>query len=188
MRSSSVVKVLTEQISCDWLRDTAATIPHDQAIVELGVYQGGSLQYLAAGTASGHNAPLFGVDQWGTPGEYRDRPHLAKAYGRQNMAVAARVAPSATLIRDITTHAAQQWDGPPVGLLHIDANHDYQHAMADFRAWEPHLAPRAWVCWDDYWENRFPGVIQAVDELISSGELVDFERIGHHFAVTRLHQ
>lgn len=179
-----MIKTLTEQISCDWLRDTAATVPADQAIVEIGTYQGGSLKYLAEGARAGSNPKVYGVDAWGVAKAYT-KPHLRRMYGRHNMALAAQAAPTAILIRDESRHAALHYSGPKIGLLFIDATHDYQNAMADFTAWRRHLAPNAWVIWDDYWAGRFDGVIQCVDELVAAGELTDFQKIGHHLAVTR---
>lgn len=179
-------KVLTEQSTLDWLRDTAATIPADQAIVELGVYQGGSLKYLVEGTRAGNNAPVYGVDIWGVGATYRSRPHLARAYGPQNMRIAAANAPSATLIRGESQHTARHWTGPAVALLFIDAEHSYRNAAGDFQAWRKHLTPAAWVVWDDYWVGRFPGVIQAVDELVNTGVLTGFTMIGARAAATRL--
>lgn len=178
-------KLLTETVSCEWLRTAAATVPAGQACVELGVYQGGSLRYICDGASQGHGAQVFGVDAWGIPAAYT-KPHLRRAYGRQNMAIAERNAPTATLIRAVSQRAALYWTGPPIGLLHIDGTHDYRNCMTDFKAWEPHLASDATIAWDDYWEGRFPGVIMAVDELVANGTLTDFQRIGHHFAVTKL--
>lgn len=180
-----MVKTLTEDVACEWLRDAAATVPAELAIVEVGTYQGGSLKYLCEGSAAGNGAKVYGLDQWGTPGMYRSRPHLARAYGRANQAIAAKAAPTATLIRAESTHAAQRWTGGKIGLCYIDADHSYPACMGDYRAWRPHLASNAWVVFDDYWAGRFDGVIQAVDELVAKGELTDFEKIGHHLAVTR---
>lgn len=178
------MKSLTEQTSLDWLRTTAATVPAGQAVVEIGVYQGGSLKYLCDGAAQGNNPTVYGVDAWGIPAAYT-KPHLRRAYGRQNMRIAARNAPGAVLIRQLSTKTAQHWTGPKIGLLYIDGEHTYRSATGDYKAWKPHLATQAWVAFDDYWAGRFDGVIQAVDELVASGELTDFQHLGHHLAVTR---
>lgn len=174
-----------ESDSLDWLYNVAASIPSDQAIVELGVYQGGSLQHLDAGARDGHQAQVFGIDAWGLARSYT-KNHLRKAYGIQNRALAAAAAPNATLIRADTKGAAHAYGGPPIGLLVIDADHSYTNARADFHAWQHHLIPHAHVFWDDYWKGRFDGVIQCVDELVADGTLTDFELIGTRSAATRL--
>lgn len=179
------VKTLTEQVSCEWLRDAAATVHADEVIVEVGTYAGGSLRYLCEGATAGNGAKVYGVDQWGTPGTYPTRPHLARAYGLANMRLAAQAAPTATLIRQLSTEAAKHWTGGKIGLLYVDADHSYAAVQSDYQAWRPHLAPDAIVAFDDYWKGRFDGVIRFVDELVASGELTDFEKIGHHLAVTR---
>ena len=179
------VRELMESEALDWLYDVAAQVPTDQAIVELGVFQGGSLQHLDAGARNGHQAKVFGLDAWGLAGSYT-KQHLRKAYGIQNRALAAAAAPNAILIRADTKGAAPAYGGPPIGLLVIDADHSYANAMGDFKAWEQHLAPHAYVAFDDYWKGRFDGVIQCVDELIANGTLKDFQLIGTRFAATRL--
>lgn len=178
------IKTLTEQVSCTWLRDAAGKIPNNQAIVEVGVFQGGSLRFLTQGALEGNGASVFGVDAWGSPGAYRGKPHLARLYGRHNMRIAAEAAPTATLIRKLSVQAATDWTGLQIGLLYIDGMHDYKNAMADYQAWKPHLASDARAIFDDYWIGRFPGVIKAVDELVAAGELTNFQIVGHHLATT----
>lgn len=169
-----------------WLQDAAAKIPAGQAIVELGVYQGGSLRYLTDGARQGFGAPVFGVDGWGMASIYRNRPKLRRQYGPGNQRLAATAAPGAKLIRALTTDAAKDWAGPRVGLLFIDADHSYMGAMGDFLAWRPHLADGAVVAFDDYWVGRFDGVVATVDQLCGEGQLVGMELIGNRLAVARL--
>ena len=37
-----------------------------------------------------------------------------------------------------------------IGLLHIDGNHEYEHVLADVRAWAPRVKPGGWLVLDDY--------------------------------------
>lgn len=37
-----------------------------------------------------------------------------------------------------------------IALLHIDGNHEYEHALADARDWIPHVRPGGWIVLDDY--------------------------------------
>lgn len=180
------MKVLTESPTLDWLRATAATIPADQAVVEVGTYQGGSLRYLAEGAKAGNNPKVYGIDLWGSGSVYQSRPHLRRAYGPANKVLAQRQAPDAILVTDESTHAAHVWRGGEIGLLFIDADHSYQACMGDFTAWRPHLAPGAFIAFDDYWKGRFDGVVEAVDELVNTGVLKDFRMLGTRAAATRL--
>lgn len=145
----------------------AASVPRDQAVVEIGVFQGGSLPYLAAGSNN-----TYGVDAWGLKGSYLDDPYLASYQGPHttefNMAhtqnLLDRYGLKATLIRQVSTVAASEWKGPKIGLLHIDAHHIEPEVILDFMSWKPHLAEDAYVVFDDY-TSEFPGVKAAVDYL-----------------------
>lgn len=59
--------------------------------------------------------------------------------------------------------------GVGVDLLFVDSSHDRDATIAEFRAWEPRLAPRALVVLHDYANPAYPGVAEAVAELGLSG-------------------
>jgi cephalosporin hydroxylase len=177
------VLTLTEPTACEWLFDAAAEVPDHRAIVELGVWRGGSLAYLETGAAQGCGASVYGVDPWGLDGAYTDRPHLLRRYRTEDMAVAAKAAPTATLVRGFSTEVAATWDGPKVGLLYVDAVHHEQDVLADFRAWQPHLVPGAIIALDDYCE-RFDGVRRAVAQLAEEGHLAPIQLVGSRLATT----
>jgi predicted O-methyltransferase YrrM len=58
----------------------------------------------------------------------------------------------------------------PVDLLYIDSSHEREQTIVELRAWEPALAPGAFVVLDDYTHPEFPGVREAVAELGLAGE------------------
>ena len=60
-------------------------------------------------------------------------------------------------------------EDPPVQLLFIDSQHDYEPVLAGFRAWRDALAPGAVVVFHDYTHPEYPGVKEAVAELGLSG-------------------
>jgi predicted O-methyltransferase YrrM len=161
-------EALVEVEGRKWLRRAAAAVPFDRAIVEVGVFQGSSLLELARGSAEGLGARVYGIDPWAMEGSYPGRPHMLSRYGPKNQRIAAaalkREGLQAELIRDFGGEVARGWDGPPVGLLFIDAIHRQKEVTEDFLAWKPRLAPGAVVAFDDYCE-RFSGVIRAVDKL-----------------------
>src|SRR5690606_33726486 len=51
-----------------------------------------------------------------------------------------------------------------IAVLHIDGNHAYESVQADMAAWFPHLAPQAWVLFDDYVWRFGDGPQRAADE------------------------
>ena len=172
---------LTELEAMEYLGAMARLTPDTQAVVELGVHQGGSLVYLAR-----HHANVYGVDPWALEGAYPKRPRMRRVYNAGNMRIAQELLDSedleATLIRGFSTEVAAGWD-EPVGLLYIDAVHTLEAVVSDFIAWKPHLVSGAWVCFDDH-NERYPGVLAAVSSLCRS-DLTWIELVGTRLAVTR---
>ena len=156
------------------LEDLASKVSSDLAIVEIGVFQGRSLAFLAMGSQSGNLAPVFGVDPWNLPRKSKPKYSSDETY-RAARKVFKGVS-HVTLVRDFSVEAAAKYHGPPVGLLHVDADHTEFGVRSDFRAWQRHLAPGAIVCFDDYHEGDFPGVVTGVDGLKNRGLLSTVKR------------
>ncbi len=55
-----------------------------------------------------------------------------------------------------------------LSLLHIDANHRYDHVRRDIELWTPHLAAGGWLLLDDYVWAFGDGPQRAGDELLDS--------------------
>ncbi|MBT9568774.1 MAG: class I SAM-dependent methyltransferase [Thiobacillus sp.] len=55
-----------------------------------------------------------------------------------------------------------------VSLLHIDANHRYDHVQHDIEIWSPFLAPGGWLLLDDYVWAFGDGPQRVGDELLGS--------------------
>ena len=68
----------------------------------------------------------------------------------------------------------------PVELLYVDSSHDGEQTVAEFRAWEPVLAPGALVVFDDYDHPDYPGVREAIEDLRLTGEQRDFVFVHRH--------
>lgn len=60
-----------------------------------------------------------------------------------------------------------EWSRPIV-LLFVDGLHDYEHVLADFRHFAPHVVPGGLIAFHDYFEHC-PGVKRCVDELLLEG-------------------
>jgi len=167
------------------LHNHAATIPASNAIVELGSYKGKSTAYLARGAKIGHGASVFAVDAWSEEvSAWRNRvlSRLPSATYREflDQITRAGVRDQVTPVRSMTTLAAEMWEDmaleSPVGLLYIDGDHHFEAAVADYRAWRPHLADDALVIFDDYDTDNNPGVLAAVNALAECGEIVNVEK------------
>lgn len=59
------------------------------------------------------------------------------------------------------------WD-KPIDVLNIDSDHTYETAKKEINRWIPFVKPGGFVFFHDYEHPRYPGVRQAIDELIPS--------------------
>ncbi len=179
------------------LADFASAVPADQEIVELGVFQGRTALIMAWGAAQGHGAHVTGIDPWDLEGNVYDPPFTdpeSKAWAEyriNELGYSDRI----TLVNAFSHQVAERWsvsteeegrDGQKVGLLFVDGDHTRQGARRDIEVWAPHLAPGAVIAIDDYGHPDWPGVGEAVDELVAEGFLAPIEIFHDRLAVTRL--
>ena len=66
------------------------------------------------------------------------------------------------LISDDTLEVGKTWDRP-IDILLIDANHHYQHVLADITNFVPYVKPNGVIMLDDY---HISEVSKAVDETL----------------------
>lgn len=155
----------------------AGDVPVDHAIVEVGSYLGRSTCFLASGTAGAH---IWAVDPWDLPGNRDSKRHaFARSSTREAFhrhLIECGVAHKVTAVQAFSLDAAAAWDGPPIGLLYIDAVHSYEAVKADYEAWTPHLAPGGVVAFDDANTSRF-GVGRFVRELDQGAEFLCDKRL-----------
>lgn len=151
------------------LMSLAADIPGDLAIVELGAYRGKSSCYLAEGARLGNGARVYSVDAWDLP-ENADGRHgynVARAeFDRQVRSLKLDV----RAIKGYSAAVGRDWL-KPVGLLFVDASHEYNDVREDFEAWHHALADGAVVVFDDYDTPKNPGVKRFVDERFEAVDL-----------------
>lgn len=170
------------------LADFAAQVPADQEIIELGVFQGRSALQLAWGASLGHGAHVTGIDPWDLPGNVYDPPFTESSSRRwafhhvKTLGFSRRI----SLVHGFSADVARTYSGPPVGLLYVDGDHTKEGARRDIEAWAPHLAPGATIAVDDYHHPDWPGVAEAVDELVAEGVLEPVQVFHDRLAVTRL--
>lgn len=151
-------------------------LPSGSHVAELGTFQGRSCVAIAAALPPG--GILFCVDTFeGTiisPGQTRPpRPDVVRtnlACLNENLlrfGVSDRVRVFVS-----TTHAASGRFAPDsLGLLFIDAGHDYENVRQDLVDWYPKLAPGGFLVCDDY-VSEWPGVQRAIDESGLPGDLI----------------
>lgn len=170
------------------LADMASTVPADQEIVELGTFQGRTALIMAWGAAQGSGAHVTAIDPWDLEGNVYDPPFTEAEsrtwaeYRVRELGYSDRV----QLVQAFSQDVAETWSGRPVGLLFVDGDHTKEGARRDIETWAPHLAPGARIAVDDYHHPDWPGVAEAVDELVAEGFLRPVEVFHDRLAVTSL--
>lgn len=175
------------------LADYALQVPADQEIVELGVFQGRTALIMAWGATQGHGAHVTGIDPWDLEGNVYDPPFTEidskrwAEYRINELGYADRI----NLVQAFSDRVAADWPdlvfgGKRVGLLYVDGDHTREGARRDIVSWAPHLAEGAVIAVDDYGHPDWPGVGEAVDELVAEGFLAPIELYHDRLAVTRL--
>lgn len=145
------------------LYDIAAGPMPGEIAVELGAWKGKSAVWIAAAFADRGRGRLHAVDTWaGTETEPQHAELLAGydegALEREFRGHMERcgVGDRVEAIRATTRDAALAWKhGVSIGLLHVDAGHEYEHVREDFELWAPLVLPGGYIVFDDVpsWEG-----------------------------------
>jgi len=158
------------------LYDRCVAAAYDGAVfIELGCLVGRSTIYLAKGIqASGKRIALHAVDWFqgrDRSGRYRFTKPGGPLYGvniearfRQNLTEAG-VANAITIHPGESPGVAADFPDAYADMVFLDASHDYPSVVADIKAWSRVVKPLGVFAGDDY-SKHFPGVVQAVNELV----------------------
>lgn len=146
--------------------------PADLAVVELGAWKGRSALWLASALDDRGAGLLHSVDTWEGTANEAVHHQLLRDYDKDGLYreflgnlrgahLDSRVRPW----RMDTQAAARAWAerAEPIGLLFIDADHDYEAVKADFEAWSPFVAKGGFVVFDDV--PNWPGPTRLVSRL-----------------------
>jgi hypothetical protein len=170
------------------LAELAADVPENEAIVEIGTHTGLSTCWMAAGTKRGNGAHIVCVDPWGEPrpGALDDPWDLGSegvlARFRSNVAGTTQWTKNEdygayiTALRTTSEQVSRIWT-KPIGLLFVDAIHEYAAVLHDWSLWRGHMAPGGVVAFHDYHES-YPGCQVAIDEIAAGGSWTYSEVVG----------
>ena len=149
--------------------------PHPAPIVEVGSYCGRSTVVLGSVVkCMGSVTRLYAIDPHdGVIGAMDQGLEVGQpTFDRFQRNIAS--AGLTDVVRPIPEKATDvDWD-QPIGLLFIDALHDYVNVSQDFHHFESWIVPGGLVAFHDY-ADYYPGVVTFVDELLAGGS---FEKIG----------
>lgn len=154
------LEYMMEWAEVERLGDLATKVPSSLEIVELGSWKGGSSRFLAAGSQYGGGAHITCIDIW--PWE-PDRQAFMDTMDW------SRVTP----LRGRSTEIAKMWM-KPIGLLFIDAAHDYRSVKADYRAWSGLVADGGWLAFHDSDRDNPYGIVgprRLIDEEVEPSGL-----------------
>lgn len=87
--------------------------------------------------------------------------------------VLAKYGERLTLAEMPSQAAANRFDDASLDFVFVDADHGYEAVKADIAAWRPKVRLGGFLTGHDYHEERFPGVVQAVDETLPDATLAD---------------
>ncbi len=147
-------------------------------IVEVGNYLGRSLCSLAdAAQASGKSFKFVGVDTCRGSGAegMRGKDYHAAVVDEGGGTFAGQLHRNvmacgfgdviALIVSDSET-ASSFFADQSLDWVHLDARHDYESVKADIKAWMPKVKSGGWLTGDDYDDIKWPGVVNAVRELL----------------------
>ncbi len=145
----------------DSLVELADKAPHG-AIVEVGVYQGGSAFHLAQ-AARRKGVPLFLYDTFTGMPYHREGLDGNKtgAFADTSLEAVRSLIPDAILVPGIFPHSLI--DMPPIGFVHADAD-QYDSTKAILEHLLPKMVDGGIIVFDDYGVSGCEGCTQAVDE------------------------
>jgi predicted O-methyltransferase YrrM len=140
--------------------------------IEVGCLLGKSTIYLAqAAQKAGKNVVIHAVDHFKGSDEkaHKTDPRVAgvnmKLEFERNI-LAAGVAKMIRVDCGNSVDMARTFDPKSADLVFLDASHDYDSVKADILAWRDVVKPGGVLAGDDF-DNNWPGVNRAVQELLS---------------------
>lgn len=141
-------------------------------IVEIGIWQGRSTIYLANKIRESQKAIFFyAFDTFEGSPEHSLELQAIAGQGQtlegifRNNLVASGCQDYVKAIRQDSVSAASRFDDNSLDMVFLDGQHEYEAVKADIQAWLPKIKPGGLLAGDDY-HPSWPGVIQAVDELL----------------------
>lgn len=147
--------------------------------VEVGAWKGRSTAFMAVSIAnSGKQIKFDVVDTWEGSIEHQKDGSAEDSDVVQHTLFEAflhnmkPVEEYYTPIRNTSIEAAKLYEDNSLQFVLLDASHEYEDVKADILAWLPKVQPGCYLAGDDY-HHTWPGVVQAVQELLPDAVLVD---------------
>ena len=147
---------------------------------EVGVESGRFAQTLCKSNPGLH---LYCVDAWLSYGAYRQHVSQARTEWMLERARERLSGYSYTIIRKFSVEAAEDIEDGSLDFVYIDANHAYEHVVADIAAWLPKVRSGGIISGHDYahWTlSGMPcGVVEAVNGWTRDHQITPWFLLGH---------
>ena len=145
-------------------------VPSDGTFVELGAWLGKSSSYLCD-KATGQQIII--IDSFKGTAEYIDSYYnLAKTADIYELFVDNMGNRKYKAIKATSKSASRKFKDESLDVVFIDLNHSYESVKEDIALWLPKVKKGGYLAGDDYHEN-WPGVIQAVNEMLNGFTVID---------------
>lgn len=166
----------------DAQEEAVAHFPDGGVFVEVGNYLGKSLCSLAELVVQNdRRLTIVGVDTCrgsGPEGQSNTDAHGAAVddgggtfAGRLHRnVIAAGFADHVQLMIGSSVPCARLFADESLAWVHLDARHDYDSVAADIAAWRPKVVDGGWLSGDDYDAWQWPGVYEAVGDLLPGAQ------------------
>lgn len=142
------------------LRWLARQAKECERIIEVGVYQGRTTRTLLDNST----AHIWCIDTWTA-----SRKHLKKTFMENVADALPRITvmhmPSAEAVKLLEKSHGQVFD-----MVFIDGSHEYKGARSDILEYRKLVKPGGLLCGHDYSPAAWPGVVQAVNELVPDAQ------------------
>ena len=156
-----------------WLSPSEASILYYYAkevskknlIIELGSFYGRSTVSLCLGSVEGNNSkiiaidPHIGIDSYASSDSYGELVHNLERFGLEN---------NVSILREESLKAASIHSRKNIGLIFIDALHDYENVKADFNSWEKQVVDEGYILFHD---AMLSGVNKFLIEILNDDNL-----------------
>ena len=147
-----------------------ASINEYKIFVELGVWKGHSISYLAKLLKDKKDIKVYAVDifeKWDKNESVKeDVKHINQIYNTNLKNAGVREIISD--IKSISWDAANLFKDNSIDFVFIDADHSYESVTKDINSWLPKIKKGGIISGHDYFTS--PGVKSAVDELLGKVE------------------
>lgn len=169
--------------------------PNGSTFIELGVYFGKSLSFLAESIQKRNkNIHVYGIDKW-YPGAIFDGNHrkipkeikdTVKTWDDvYNIALKnLEKFENVTLIRSDSAKAANLFSDSSVEFVFVDAGHEFKMVKNDILSWYPKIKPGGIIAGHDY-SDEFLGVKCAVDIYLKERKIFNRGSVWYVERITR---